>query len=141
MLLTHFVVSYNRLIGLVGRVFANGLGDLGLIPGRAIKMVLSNIRCVSRVKRSNPRKGVVPSLTHRCSSYWKGSFLVVLDYSRQQLIKIQLDIVSYRHRSCFDAFERICSASWLTFSGCFEMDFVFEYTGFFLVDRKKKWYK
>ena len=34
----------NRLIGLVGRVFANGPGDLGSIPGRVIpktfKMVL-----------------------------------------------------------------------------------------------------
>ena len=35
----------NQLIGLVGRVFANGLGDLGSIPGRVIpktlKMVLN----------------------------------------------------------------------------------------------------
>ena len=34
----------HRLIGLVGRMFANGLGDLGSIPGRVIpntlKMVL-----------------------------------------------------------------------------------------------------
>ena len=72
--------------------FANGLGDLGSIPGRVIpetlKMVLvtsllSIISCVSRVKRSNPGKGVVPSPTPRCSSYWKGSLLVALDYGRQ----------------------------------------------------------
>ena len=35
---------WNRLIGLVGRVFANGLGDLGSIPGcviqKTLKMVL-----------------------------------------------------------------------------------------------------
>ena len=38
---------------------------------------------VSRVKWSNPEKGVAPSPTPRCSSYWKGSRLVALDYSRQ----------------------------------------------------------
>ena len=37
----------------------------------------------SRVKRSNPGNGVAPSLTPRCSSYWKGSLQVTLDYSRQ----------------------------------------------------------
>ena len=43
----------------------------------------SIIRLVSRVKWSNPRKEVSPSPTPRCSSYWKGSFRVALDYSRQ----------------------------------------------------------
>ena len=38
-------------------------------------------RFVSRVKWSNPEKCVSPSLTPRCSSYWKGSLLVALDYS------------------------------------------------------------
>ena len=46
-------------------------------------LTLSNIRYVSRVKWSNPRKGVAPSSTPRCSSYWKGSLLVALDYGRQ----------------------------------------------------------
>ena len=46
-------------------------------------LTLSNIRCVSRVNWSNPGKGVVPSSTPRCSSYWRGSFWVALDYSRQ----------------------------------------------------------
>ena len=46
-------------------------------------LTLSNIRCVSRVKWSNPQKGVVPSPTSRRSSYWKGSLLVTLDYGRQ----------------------------------------------------------
>ena len=45
-------------------------------------LTLSNIRYVSRVKWSNPGKGVAPSLTPRCSSYWKGSLLVALDYGR-----------------------------------------------------------
>ena len=38
---------------------------------------------VSRVKWSNLGKRVAPSLTPRCRSYWKGSLLVALDYSRQ----------------------------------------------------------
>ena len=84
--------SLKWLIGLVSKVFANGPGDRGSIPGRVIpktfKMVmiplcltLSIIRYVSRVKWSNPRKGVAPYSTPRCSSYWKGSLLVALDYS------------------------------------------------------------
>ena len=41
----------------------------------------STIRYVSRVKWSNPRKGVVS--TPRYSSYWKGSLRVALDFGRQ----------------------------------------------------------
>ena len=37
-------------------------------------LTLSIIRYVSRVKWSNSGKGVVPSPTLRCCSYWKGSF-------------------------------------------------------------------
>ena len=73
----------------MGRVFANGLGDLGSIPGcvisKTLKMVLdtsllklSDIIYVSRVKWSNPGKGVVPTPTPWCSSYRKGSLLVTL---------------------------------------------------------------
>ena len=65
-------------IGLAVRVFANDPGDLGSIPGRVIpktqKMVLDasllntqHYRYGSRVKWSNPGKGVVPSPTHWCS--------------------------------------------------------------------------
>ena len=65
------------MIGLVGRVFANGSGDLGSIPGRilpkTLKMVLDNSLLntwrVLRVKWSNPEKGVAPSPTPRCSSH------------------------------------------------------------------------
>ena len=70
----------NWLIGPLGRAFDNGPGDLGSIPGHVIpktlKMVrdtsfltLSNIRCVSRVKLSNPGNGVAPSPTPWYSSY------------------------------------------------------------------------
>ena len=37
-----YLVYYNRLIGLVGRVFANGPGDLGSIPGRIIPKIQKN---------------------------------------------------------------------------------------------------
>ena len=36
-----------------------------------------------KVKWSNPGKGEAPSPTTRCSSFWKGSFLVALNYGRQ----------------------------------------------------------
>ena len=90
------------LIGLVGRVFANGSEDQVSIPGRFIpktlKMVLdtsllnTGIRYVSRVKWSNPGKGVAPSPTPRCSSYWKGSLLVALDYGRQLYLYLCIKI-------------------------------------------------
>ena len=81
-------------IGLGVRVFANGPGDLGSIPGRVIpktqKMVLDasllstqhyKVRIKGKVEQS--RKGVAPSPTHWCSSYQKGSLRVTLDYGRQ----------------------------------------------------------
>ena len=77
----------SRFIDLVGP------GDLDSIPGHVIpktlKMVLDTsllytqqIRYVSGVKWSNPGKGAVPFPTPRCSSYWKGSLRVSLDYGR-----------------------------------------------------------
>ena len=72
------VALFTLLIGLVGRVLPNGLGDLGSIPGHVIpktqKMVLdtpllNNIRYISRVKWSNLGKEVMPSPTPWCSSY------------------------------------------------------------------------
>ena len=81
-------------IGLGVRVFANGPGDLGSIPGRVIpktqKMVLDasllstqhyKVRIKGKVEQS--RKGVAPPPTHWCSSYRKGSLRVTLDYGRQ----------------------------------------------------------
>ena len=46
-------------------------------------LTLSIIRYGSRVNWSNPGKGVAPSPTHLCSSYWKGSLRVTIDYGRQ----------------------------------------------------------
>ena len=81
-------------ISLAVRVFANGPGDLGSIPGRVIpktqKMVLDasllntqhyKVRIKGKVEPS--REGVAPSPTSWCSSYRKGSLRVTLDYGRQ----------------------------------------------------------
>ena len=46
-------------------------------------LTLSIVRYGSRVKWSNPGKGVAPSPTPWCSSYQKGSLRVTLDYGRQ----------------------------------------------------------
>ena len=95
--LSCILITYNWLLGLVGRVFVNGLWDLGSIPGRVIPKTLKIVldtsllntqqyKVLLRVKWSNPGKGAVPSPTPRCSSYWKGSFPVALDYSCQLLL-------------------------------------------------------
>ena len=36
-----------------------------------------------RINLSNPGKGVAPSHTPQCSSYWKGSLLVAFDFDQQ----------------------------------------------------------
>ena len=45
-------------------------------------LTLSIIRYGSVVKWNNPGKGVMPSSTPWCSSYWKGSLRVALNYNR-----------------------------------------------------------
>ena len=70
----------NRLLGLMGKVFATGPGDRGSVLGRVIpktlKMVLDasllntqqyKVRIKGKVEQS--RKGVAPSPTPRFSSY------------------------------------------------------------------------
>ena len=87
-----FVAALYASLGV--RVFANGPGDLGSIPGRVIpktqKMVLDasllstqhyKVRIKGKVEQS--MEGVAPSPTHWCSSYRKGSLRVTLDYGRQ----------------------------------------------------------
>ena len=89
-------------IGLIGRVFANDPGDRGSIFGRVIpktqKMVLDaallhtqhyKVRIKGKVL-GNPRNGVTSSPTPWCSSYWKGSLRVSLNYARQQHKLLQL---------------------------------------------------
>ena len=83
------------------RVFANGPGDLGSIPGRVIpktqKMVLDasllntqhyKVRIKGKVEQS--REGVAPSPTPWCSSYRKRSLRVTLDYRRQLYLLIYM---------------------------------------------------
>ena len=80
------------------RVFANGPGDLGSIPGQVIPkwylmppcLTLSIIRYGLRVKWNNPGKGVVLSPTPWSSSYQKGSLQVTLDYDRQLYLIIPI---------------------------------------------------
>ena len=78
-------------IGIVGRVFANGLRDWGSIPVWVIpntqKMVLDasllntqNCKIQIMGKWWNPGKRVAPSSTPQCSSYFKGRLWVALDY-------------------------------------------------------------
>ena len=63
----------DRRIGLVGRVFTNGLGDLGSIPGcvipKTLKMVLDSallntqqykVHIKGKVKQSRERSSVLP---------------------------------------------------------------------------------
>ena len=53
------------------------------------RLTLSIIKYGSRVKWSNPGKGVAPSPTPWCSSYRNGSLRVTLDYGRQLLLTYQ----------------------------------------------------
>ena len=57
-----------------------------LMPPCLIKWYLMPpciIRYLSRIKRSNSRKGVAPSPTTRCSRFWKGGLRVAIDYGCQ----------------------------------------------------------
>ena len=76
----------------VGRVFANGLGEQGSIPGWVIpktqKMVLdaacltlSTIRYMSRVKWSNPGKGVVFSPTSIEKGIFRSPLTMVANFT------------------------------------------------------------
>ena len=89
-----FIFLFFIFIGLAVRVFSNGPGDLGSIPGQVIpktqKMVLDasllntqhyKVRIKGKVEPS--REGVAPSPTPWCSSYRKGSLRVTLGYGRQ----------------------------------------------------------
>ena len=77
-----------RAIGLKSIVFANCPGNPGWVILTTQKwysilpcLALSTIKYGSRVKWSDPGKWVAPSPTSRCSSYWKGSFWVILDFT------------------------------------------------------------
>ena len=52
---------------------------------------------MSRVNRSNPGKGVAPSATPRCSSYWKGSLQVALDNGRHSYFYFYVYTYTHKH--------------------------------------------
>ena len=118
-------------IGLAVRVFANGPGDLGSIPGRVIpktqKMVLDasllntqhyKVRIKGKVEQS--REGVAPSPTHWCSSYRKGSLWVTLDYGRQlYLHKIEKKDTYTKNARVYVSGYKYCMRLW--FNVCVSM--------------------
>ena len=60
-------------------------------------------------KVEQSREGVAPSPTHWCSSYWKGSLRVTLDYGRQlyfTYIYVSFFIILY-----FDLFHDLISSN------------------------------
>ena len=83
----------------MSRVFANGPGDQGSIPGRVIpktqKMVLDaallntqhyKVRIKGKVEQSREKNSALP--TPRCSSYWKRSHRVTLNEGRSHSNRI-----------------------------------------------------
>ena len=75
-------------------MFVNGPGDREVDPRSRHTQVLKTAhdtsllntqqyKVLSKVKWTNPGKGVAPSPTAQCSSYSKGSLLVALDYGYQ----------------------------------------------------------
>ena len=87
-------------------MFANGPGDQGWIPGHVIpktkKMVLDaallnthHYEVWIKGKWSNPGKGVAPFPTPPCSSYWKGSLRVTLDYGHQLYLLFYIALLSW----------------------------------------------
>ena len=88
----HSTLQANELdIGIMVRLFANGPGDRGSIPGRVIpktqNMVLDTpllntqhykVWIKGKVEKSRERSSTPPH-THWCCSYRKGSLQVTLD--------------------------------------------------------------
>ena len=58
-------------------------------------LTLGNIRYESSVKGSNPGKGVAPSPTLRCSSYWKGSLRIALANYTYLLYQLQWHVICF----------------------------------------------
>ena len=71
------------------------------------------IRYISKVKWNNPGKGVTPSSTPRCCSYWKRGHRVALDFSHQLL---HLWTLSHGRavvgRSARTPLQQLCTDAW-----------------------------
>ena len=89
LLFLHYITAYyslrNQLIGLVGRVLANGPGNRGSIPGgvipKTLKMVLDNsllntqqykVRIKSKVEQSKERSSALPYTIEK-GAFWSPS--------------------------------------------------------------------
>ena len=81
---TYIYIYIYRLIGLVGRVFTNGPRDLGSILGRVIPKTLKIVLDTS-LPNTQPYKVRIKGKVEQsmCSSYWKESLQVALDYGCQ----------------------------------------------------------
>ena len=67
----YMYIVYNQLIGLVGRVFANGPGDLGSVPGRVIPKTSKIVLDTSLLNTQHykvPIKGKVEQSRERSSA-------------------------------------------------------------------------
>ena len=65
------MIDYYRLIGLVGRVFANGSGDLGSIPGQVMPKTFKKVLDTSLLKTQQYKvriKGKVEQSRERSSA-------------------------------------------------------------------------
>ena len=84
-------------------------GDLGSIPGRVILKTLKMVFDTSLLNTQQYKlrfKGKVIQSWEKSSSYWKGSLLVALDYSRQIYLLI------YLFSSSFTFFENTFIENW-----------------------------
>ena len=99
--LWNIVALFNRTIDLMSKVFANGTGAWGSIPGQVIpktqKMLLDaallntqhyKVRIKGKVEQSREWSSALP--TPRCSSYWKRSLWVTLNWGWQLYLLIAL---------------------------------------------------
>ena len=76
------IYVYNRLIGLVGRVFANDLGDLGSIPGRVIPKTLKMVLDTSLLNTRQYKvriKGKMEQFWERSSALTQHLGVVVIE--------------------------------------------------------------
>ena len=79
----YWAILYISGIGMMVRVFANGLGDLDSIPAWVIPKIQKLVLDPALLSTQHPGKGVAPSPTPWYSSYWKRNLQVTLSYGRQ----------------------------------------------------------
>ena len=105
---TTLVILYSMLIGLVGRVFANGPGDLSSIPGHVIPKTLKMVLDTSllntqqykvRIKGKVERPPLLLSVVDiEKGAFWSPSTTVAnLLYSMQTLWLMQLVLIIEDH--------------------------------------------